>query len=101
MKYTKIKAINPVNTESVYHLTVKNNHNFFGNKLCLHNCDYYNNAKNEGEIFVKLHNQGDKQLVIKQGEAMAQVMFQKYLLADGDSFDVGDDRAGGFGSTSK
>lgn len=101
MQYAKIKSINPVNSETVYHMTVKKNHNFFGNKLCLHNCDYYNNANNEGEIFVKLHNQGDKQLVIKQGEAMAQMMFQKYLLGDGDSFNNGDVRDGGFGSTSK
>jgi dUTP pyrophosphatase len=101
MQYVKVKSINPVNTETVYHLTVKNNHNFFGNNLCLHNCDYYNNAGNEGECFVKFHNQGDKQLVIKQGEAMAQFMFQKYLLADGDSTDMGEDRNGGFGSTTK
>ena len=63
--------------------------------------DYYNNPKNEGEIFVKLHNQGDKDLVIATGEAMAQVMFQKYLLVDGDSHEIGDDRDGGFGSTTK
>ena len=64
--------------------------------------DYYNNnSGNEGEIFVKLHNQGSKDLVIPVGEAMAQVMFQKYLLADGDSYDSGDERGGGFGSTSK
>ena len=101
MQFTKIKAITPVDTKPVYHINVKKNHNFFASNLCLHNCDYHNNTNNEGEIFVKLHNQGDKQLIIKQGEAMAQMMFQKYLLADGDSFDIGDTRDGGFGSTSK
>ena len=85
---------------------VRSGHGFkysvrLANSCAIIDADYYNNANNEGEIFIKLHNQGDKQLVIKQGEAMAQVMFQKYLLADGDSFDMGDDRAGGFGSTSK
>jgi len=64
-------------------------------------CDYYNNLKNEGEIFIKLHNQGDKELVIKNGEAMAQFMFQKYLVTDNDSDTVGGIRAGGLGSTSK
>jgi dUTP pyrophosphatase len=62
-------------------------------------CDYYNNAKNEGEIFVKLHNQGFQLLTIEKGKAFAQVMFQKYLLADGDSFTIGNIRDGGIGST--
>ena len=101
MQFTKIKSIKKTATKPIYHLTVTKNHNFFGNNLCLHNCDYYNNPNNEGEIFIKLHNQGDKDLIIPVGEAMAQVMFQKYLLADGDSYDTGDERNGGFGSTSK
>lgn len=63
--------------------------------------DYYNNSNNEGEIFIKLHNQGTKQLVIKQGEAMAQFMFQKYLITDSDAYTVGGDRIGGIGSTTK
>jgi dUTP pyrophosphatase len=55
----------------------------------------------EGEIFVKLHNQGNDTLTIGIGEAMAQMMFQKYLIADDDESTVGGDRLGGFGSTSK
>ena len=54
----------------------------------------------EGECFVKFHNQGPKELVIKAGEAMAQAMFQKYLITDDDNETVGGDRMGGFGSTS-
>ena len=38
-------------------------------------------------------------MIIKQGEAIAQAIFQKYLLVDGDSFDNGDKRVGGLGST--
>lgn len=101
MIFKQIKKITQAATEPVYHLTVRKNHNFFGNGLCLHNCDYYNNLKNEGEIFIKLHNQGDKELVIKHGEAMTQFMFQKYLVADNDSDTVGGIRTGGLGSTSK
>ena len=63
--------------------------------------DYYNNSDNEGEIFVKLHNQGTKQLIIPKGEGMAQVMFQKYLLTDDDESTRGGIRGGGIGSTSK
>jgi len=100
MKFSKITTIHRVPSEPIYHLTVDNNHNFFGNNICLHNCDYFGNPKNEGEIYIKLHNQGEKTLRIPVGEAMAQVMFQKYLLADDDDQTVGGDRVGGIGSTS-
>lgn len=62
--------------------------------------DYYY-SDNEGHIFVKLRNEGDKPLVIRQGEAMCQFIFVPFLLADGDSFENGEERNGGFGSTTK
>lgn len=61
--------------------------------------DYYNNTNNEGHIFVKLRNEGDKPMIIGQGEAMCQFIFMPFLLADEDNFTVGDERNGGFGST--
>lgn len=63
--------------------------------------DYYNNPKNEGHMFVKIRNEGDKEMVIKQGDGMCQMIFIPFLLADGDSFENGDIRHGGFGSTTK
>lgn len=63
--------------------------------------DYYNNENNEGHIFVKLRNEGDKDMEIKCGEAMCQFIFMPFLLADGDDFDNGETRNGGFGSTTK
>lgn len=63
--------------------------------------DYYNNPKNEGHMFVKIRNEGSKPMVINKGEAMCQMIFMPFLLADGDSFDNGEDRNGGFGSTTK
>lgn len=62
--------------------------------------DYYNNKSNEGHYFVKIRNEGSKVFSIKKGEAIAQSIFHKYLLVDGDSFD-GEERIGGFGSTNK
>lgn len=62
--------------------------------------DYYNNNNNEGEIFIKLHNQGNKTLIIPSGDAMCQAIFSKYLLIDGDNRENLEDRSGGFGSTS-
>lgn len=63
--------------------------------------DYYNNKNNEGHIFVKLRNEGDKPMEIKKGDGMCQFIFMPFLLADGDGFEKGDDRIGGFGSTTK
>jgi dUTP pyrophosphatase len=61
--------------------------------------DYYE-SDNEGHIFVKLRNEGNKTLKIEKGQGMCQLIFQKYLLADGDDF-TGKQRNGGFGSTDK
>lgn len=62
--------------------------------------DYYD-SDNEGHIFVKLRNEGTKEMVIEKGEGMCQGIFSKYLLVDGDDFRQGEDRNGGFGSTTK
>ena len=40
MEYSKITSISSVKNEDIYHLSVQNNHNFFGNDILLHNCDY-------------------------------------------------------------
>jgi len=68
------------------------------NSTGLIDADYYNNDDNEGHIWVKLRNESDKVMEIEQGEAICQAVFQKYLLADGDSFD-GEERKGGIGSS--
>ena len=60
----------------------------------------YIESENEGHIWVKLRNEGDKRFTLELGQAMCQVMFQKYLLAD-DDFSHGEKRNGGFGSTTK
>lgn len=49
--------------------------------------DYYDNKDNEGHIFIKLQNEGDKDYVVKQGDAICQGIFMKYLLADDESND--------------
>jgi len=109
---TKIKAY--MLEDEVLMAYVRSGHGFkysvrLANSTGIIDCDYYKpvavmNKKGEmeeGEIFVKLHNQGNDTLTIGKGEAMAQMMFQKYLIADDDESTVGGDRLGGFGSTSK
>ncbi len=58
----------------------------------------YADALNEGHIWIKLINHGDKTLSIKKGEAIAQGIFEKYLKVDDDK-PVKDERVGGIGST--
>ena len=100
---TKVKSY--MLDDEVLMAYVRSGHGFkysvkLANSVGIIDSDYYNNEKNEGEIFIKLHNQGDKELIIKSNEAMAQFMFIKYLLADDDNFIDGDIRKDGFGSTS-
>lgn len=62
--------------------------------------DYYNNPKNEGEIFFQLLNFGLKSQLIKKGEKIGQGIFLPFLLAD-DEVHPQQKRQGGFGSSGK
>lgn len=62
--------------------------------------DYYNNQDNEGHIFVKIQNEGDKPKEFKQGENIVQGIFTKYLTVDNEQ-EIEKERTGGFGSTNK
>ena len=68
------------------------------NTVGIIDADYYDNPDNEGHIWIKIKNTGNKMMGVRKGEAICQAIFQKYLLADGDSFD-GEERTGGIGST--
>ncbi len=58
--------------------------------------DYFG-AKNEGHIFVKLHNAGGRSISVRRGEAFAQGVFLPFGIATDDAADG--ERTGGFGST--
>ena len=58
--------------------------------------DYFG-AKNEGHIFIKLTNAGDRPLSVAAGEAFAQGVFLPFGLTEDD--DASGGRTGGFGST--
>ncbi len=60
--------------------------------------DYYF-ADNEGHIFIKITNCGDKPLTVEKGKAFAQGVFVEYgITVDDDASSI---RTGGFGSTDK
>ena len=61
--------------------------------------DYYGNEDNDGHILVQCINIKDEDVTIKKGEAVAQAIFQKFLITDDD--DATGTRKGGFGSTDK
>lgn len=70
------------------------------NRVGIIDADYYNNPKNEGEIFVQLINYGLTDYHIKKGERIAQGIFMPYLTAD-EEVQPSQTRQGGFGSTKK
>lgn len=61
--------------------------------------DYYGNPDNDGHILIQCINIKDEDVHIKKGEAIAQAIFQKYLITDDDN--ATGKRVGGFGSTDK
>lgn len=60
--------------------------------------DYFD-ALNEGHIFVKLTNDGDREVTVKTGDAVVQGVFIPFGVVTGD--DASGQRVGGFGSTSR
>lgn len=61
--------------------------------------DYYGNVDNDGHIMIQVINLKDEDVLIKKGDAVAQAIFQKFLVTDDDN--ATGTREGGFGSTSK
>lgn len=61
--------------------------------------DYVDNESNEGHIFVKIRNEGDKPMSINPGDGICQFIFQKYFTTEDDEAEG--TREGGFGSTDK
>lgn len=67
------------------------------NGIGIIDADYYENPSNDGHFQVLMFNVLDHEIVVKKGERVAQVIFQKFLMADGD--EATGERRGGFGST--
>lgn len=68
------------------------------NTVGIIDADYYY-SDNEGHIFAKIVNAGDKPLHIKSGDGFMQGIFVEYGIVDDDHVET--TRNGGFGSTDK
>ena len=66
------------------------------NTVGIVDADYFN-ALNEGHIFIKLFNAGDRMLHVPAGEAFAQGVLLPFGITEDDTADGA--RVGGFGST--
>lgn len=69
------------------------------NNVGIIDADYYNNPDNEGHIMLALRNDGVAPLSLQKGERIAQGIFYRFLLADGDEAASKEERSGGIGST--
>lgn len=67
------------------------------NQVGVIDSDYYNNSDNEGHIWIKLKNEGDKDFIVKNGDAICQGIFLNYLTVTNER-DVKKIRNGGLGS---
>lgn len=68
------------------------------NTVCILDEDYFY-SDNEGHIFIKVVNEGDKTMTVKAGNGFAQGIFLPYGITEDDN--TTDKRNGGFGSTTK
>lgn len=67
------------------------------NTVGIIDADYYNNPDNEGEIGLKLFNEGDDVLHVYKNDRLIQGIFVKFDITDDDKAEGL--RLGGFGST--
>jgi dUTP pyrophosphatase len=72
---------------------------FLKNTVGIIDSTYYSNVSNDGNIGLKFVNLGDNEIVVVEGERVAQGVFLKYLQADNDLGEELAERTGGYGST--
>ena len=74
-------------------------HLVLANGIGIVDADYYENEDNDGHIMFAYFNMSDKEVTIKKGDVIGQLVFMKYQTIDNDK--ATGKRKGGFGSTSK
>lgn len=69
------------------------------NQLGIIDADYYDNADNEGHIWICLKNEGNIDVKLNRGDRFVQGIFATFKLVDDDTTIL--NRTGGFGSTNE
>ena len=62
--------------------------------------DYYNNPDNEGHMWIKLENHGDKDYIVSKGDKIMQGLFMPFLTVDNEE-NIESVRTSGIGSTDR
>ena len=62
--------------------------------------DYYNNSENEGHMWIKLENHGDKDYIVSKGDKIVQGLFIPFLTVDNEE-KIENIRTNGIGSTDR
>ncbi len=70
------------------------------NQVGIIESDYYDNETNEGHIWLKIQNEGNKDYIVKKGDAICQGIFIKFLTVDNEEI-IKNVRIGGTGSTNR
>lgn len=70
------------------------------NQVGVIDSDYYNNSENEGHIWVKLENHGDKDYIVSKGDKICQGIFINFLTVDNED-KIEEIRTNGIGSTGR
>lgn len=96
-----VKAIMPGNMymQAIIRSGLSMKHNIMLEASGVVDADYANNLDNDGNIGIKLRNDGDTEYIIKKGERCMQGVFLKYYTTDNDVADG--IRGGGYGSTGR
>ena len=71
------------------------------NTVGLVDADYHSNPDNDGNIRLSVLNLGADVFTARAGDRIAQAVFIRYLLADGDDVAAGPERQGGSGHTGR
>ena len=69
------------------------------NTVGIIDASYYDNESNEGHMWVKIRNEGDKDVVVEKFDRICQMIFVPFGITEDD--EVTAERTGGFGSSGK
>ena len=69
------------------------------NTVGIIDASYYDNESNEGHMWVKIRNEGEKDVVVEKFDRICQMIFVPFGITEDDN--VTAERTGGFGSSGK